>query len=189
MAETAWHSGNVPGRVSFVKALRLSHRSLTQGSFSLRTQTRRGVAARVGLIGSSPQPGQPPASESAGDQTQDVEVADQEKTPPTARGATTRRTNYHSTNLMVLGLGPASVCFQLHLASGRKHRPPAKSIQTFGVNQYEMAAIGPPACPESSSPLDMTGLYLSKRCYRSDPTVKVPSAAGSHAPRNTQSST
>lgn len=34
MAETAWHSGNDPGRVSFVKALRLCRRSLTQGSFS-----------------------------------------------------------------------------------------------------------------------------------------------------------
>lgn len=34
MAETASHSGNDPGRVSFVKALRLCRRSLTRGSFS-----------------------------------------------------------------------------------------------------------------------------------------------------------
>lgn len=34
MADTACHSGNDPGRVSFVKALRLCRRSLTQGSFS-----------------------------------------------------------------------------------------------------------------------------------------------------------
>lgn len=34
MADTASHSGNDPGRVSFVKALRLCRRSLTQGSFS-----------------------------------------------------------------------------------------------------------------------------------------------------------
>lgn len=34
MADAAAHSGNDPGRVSFVKALRICRRSLTQGSFS-----------------------------------------------------------------------------------------------------------------------------------------------------------
>lgn len=32
----------------------------------------------------------------------------------------------------------------LHLASGRKHRRRARLIQTFGVNQLQLMAIGPP---------------------------------------------
>ena len=105
MADTASHSGHDPGRISFVKALRLCRRSLTQGSFSPEDKSATVVWQRgLGWAGQPPQSGPPTAPESEGDQTQNVEVASQETTPPTAQRATTGTPDYRSTNLMVLGL-------------------------------------------------------------------------------------
>jgi len=55
MAATAWHLGTYPGRVPFLKALRLCLRSVTQRSFPWEHRPDSGVAARTGLVGPPPQ--------------------------------------------------------------------------------------------------------------------------------------
>lgn len=62
------------------------------------------MAARGALVGQTPQSGPATASESAGDQTQNVEMARQEAPPQMPGLATTPKTDHYMPNLTVLGL-------------------------------------------------------------------------------------